>query len=697
MKTEYIPLAGGVDQITAPLAIQPGSMLDCVNYEIPAGGKGYRYMNGYERYDGQPAPSDATYTMIYFENGSAEIVTDDEVEGSVSGATGTALIDAVLESGTYVGGDAEGYIVLGGVVGTFGVTDDLEVSSAKVGEVAASGVQADGTGATTRAIDDAWVELARAVVRARIAVPPGSGTPCGFSFGGYEYAIRDNAGNTAAVLYKSSSTGWAAQDLGEQLDFTDMTGAFTVGDTVTGAVSGATGVIAKIVYTSGSAGFLTITGVTDTFEAEAISDETTGAATASGASVANTLSPDGTYEFIQYNFRGATDSKSIYGVNGIDKAFEWDGTGFAFIETGIASEPNWNRGAETVTDSPTHLCAHKNMLFLSYSGGSIQHSSLTSSVTLPYVWDVILGAAELALGDDVTKFVSVAGQPLVIFAQNFTKLLYGSSRDDWELVDHSFEAGARAYTVQNIGQAIFVNNSMITTLSATDVYGDFSISGMSEKISKFLKPRIDNITSSVVSTEKSQYRLFFSDNYFIVMSFSSAGFAGFTFGEYADPVYNAWYNEDGEMFFGSTDGFIYQMDKGTSHDGAAMGTYMRLPFNFIGNPTIWKKFFKVIFEFDTSEANDVTFYFREEYDFMKLNLPTPETSTIDINAGELYWNVGDWNEEYWGGSENQEPPEASIRGISPQIGLLIWYSSAVLNPYTINGVIFEYTETGRRR
>ncbi|MFA7217781.1 MAG: hypothetical protein WC057_04185, partial [Dehalococcoidales bacterium] len=79
MKTEYVEMRGGVDQITAPLAIPPGAMLDCINYEIAPGGKGYRTMNGYERYDGQPAPSDATYLKITFENGDTEITADDEV------------------------------------------------------------------------------------------------------------------------------------------------------------------------------------------------------------------------------------------------------------------------------------------------------------------------------------------------------------------------------------------------------------------------------------------------------------------------------------------------------------------------------------------------------------------------------------------------------------------------------------------
>ncbi|MFA5706670.1 MAG: hypothetical protein WDA41_09985 [Candidatus Neomarinimicrobiota bacterium] len=682
MKTEYVEMRGGVDQITAPLAIPPGAMLDCINYEIAPGGKGYRTMNGYERYDGQPAPSDATYLKITFENGDTEITADDEVEGSISGATGVALIDAVLESGTYAGSDAAGYIVLGGVIGTFGKTDDLEVSSVAVAAVDTVGTA--GSGAPDVETDNEWVELARAVVRARIAAVPGSGTPCGFSYKGDEYAIRDNALATAAILYKATSAGWVAQDLGEKLSFNTMTAAFTVGETVTGTVSGATAEIAKIVLTAADEGFLIIIDRTGDFEAETITDGKGGSATGEGASVANALSAGGTYEFIKYNFRGAASSQSVYGVNGIDPAFEWDGV-LAFVETGMT------------TDAPTHLIAHKNYLFLAFPGGSLQHSSLTADITLPYVWSVVLGAAELMVGDEITKLVSIAGQPLIIFTENATKLLYGTGVDDWQIQDHSFEAGAKENSVQVLGQAVYVNNNMITALSATDAYGDFSMASLSDKVRKFMTARADLITTSVVALNSSQYRLYFSDAYFLTMSFAADGLAGFTFGKYDDVVYNAWHNEDGEMFFGATDGFIYQMDKGTSFDGSAKTTFLRLPFNFIGTSTIWKKFRKVLFEFDTSGANEVSMYFRPEFNYMNIGLPTAITGEIDIDAGAMIWDIDNWDEKLWGGEGELEQPEAYINGVSPQIGLLIWYSSATQRPYTINGIIIEYIPIGRRR
>lgn len=56
-QTAHFPLQGGLDLVTPPLAMPPGRMIAGENYEPhPAG---YRRIDGYERFDGRPAPSDA--------------------------------------------------------------------------------------------------------------------------------------------------------------------------------------------------------------------------------------------------------------------------------------------------------------------------------------------------------------------------------------------------------------------------------------------------------------------------------------------------------------------------------------------------------------------------------------------------------------------------------------------------------------
>lgn len=56
MPFTVIPLDGGLDLQTAPQAAVPGTLIDCQNYEV-ALQKGYRRIDGYEKFDGGQGPN----------------------------------------------------------------------------------------------------------------------------------------------------------------------------------------------------------------------------------------------------------------------------------------------------------------------------------------------------------------------------------------------------------------------------------------------------------------------------------------------------------------------------------------------------------------------------------------------------------------------------------------------------------------
>ena len=41
-----------------------------------------------------------------------------------------------------------------------------------------------------------------------------------------------------------------------------------------------------------------------------------------------------TYDFVNFNFQGEEGIETMYGANGVDNAFEFDGTNFTKIRTG---------------------------------------------------------------------------------------------------------------------------------------------------------------------------------------------------------------------------------------------------------------------------------------------------------------------------------------------------------------------------
>lgn len=115
-ETKVIPLGGGLDLVSPPLKVAPGRLKTSGNYEPVL--DGYRRINGIERFDGHPKPSEASYWVLDFTAGDSEPLVDHLVIGVTSGATAEMLAVAV-ESGSWAGNDAAGYLVLTNVSGEF--------------------------------------------------------------------------------------------------------------------------------------------------------------------------------------------------------------------------------------------------------------------------------------------------------------------------------------------------------------------------------------------------------------------------------------------------------------------------------------------------------------------------------------------------------------------------------------------------
>ena len=88
-KTKYWPLGGGLDITTPALSVEAGRALALNNYE-PWFNGGYRRIYGFERFDGQPKPSEQTFTGFDVSDASS-LTLGDTVTDDVTGATGTCI------------------------------------------------------------------------------------------------------------------------------------------------------------------------------------------------------------------------------------------------------------------------------------------------------------------------------------------------------------------------------------------------------------------------------------------------------------------------------------------------------------------------------------------------------------------------------------------------------------------------------
>lgn len=842
---KFFALGGGLDMVTPKIRMPPGHVLAGVNHEPVAGG--YARIDGYERFDGHPKPSEANYWVLGFDQGDTAISAEDIVTGATSGATGIALYDVTPSTGSFAASDASGNIVLTNVSGTFVDDENLEVSSVAI-------AVADGTAEQRGADDDeddtTWYRGAIEYARDQISAVPGSGPVRGVGIlAGTVYAIRDNAGATAGILHKATATGWVEQDLGleiafsaagfRELDFTsggirtiaftsggtteievgdtvagdssgatadvvkvvvdsgtwaggdaagtlylaasqtgtfvsenldvgastnlatidgdsalhdieaddtitggagsatgtvqqviidsgawadgdaagrlviiDQDGSFEAedisvgsitsiatvsansdvisieeGDTITGETSGATADITRVVITSGAfgtndaAGYLYLTDQTGTFQAETIkTGDQLALATITGDSAALSLPAGGRYDLITHNFFGLSDYRRIYGVNGIGRGFEWDGSVFVPIRTGLSD----------ALDKPTHISVHKNQLFLSFAGGSVQHSGIGD----PYAWSVLLGAGEIGIGQEVTNFLSLLGI-LVITAKNKVSVLYGDDSANWNLRDISADSGAIAWTIQDMGTApVFLDDGGIRTLQATDQFGDFRMGTLSFLIDPIFAARRRRGVLPIGSIRlraKNQYRLFY-DNGSVITMYVGGEAPEFLSQQLDHTVRCSAVGEDSNgneiAFFGSDNGFVYQIDAGTSFDGEEVEAFLRMAHNNLGTPFLEKRYHGISLELDASPLNTIGIV--ADFGYSDPDRPDVVEETFEVRGGGGFWDEDYWDEFYWS-QPSEGVAHASIDGQGPNISVVISSQATYERPYTVTGMTIFYS------
>lgn len=670
-RSQYIKMDGGLDLTSPELEKAPGLMRAGSNVEIGING-GIARVGGYERYSGKTRPSSAAYSILTC---------------SISGVNvGDVLTDDATTSYGTVIALPSGQAILTLVTGT------LSTGNVKVGGVVkgtCTGAQTVG-GASTSALNATYLNLAADVYRALIAVVPGSGSVLGVhQYNGLVYAFRNNAGGTAAVMHVSSASGWAAITLGEEISFSNANTSVADADTLT--QGGVTATIARVVVQTGTlasgvnTGRLIIAGrAGGNYGAGAATSTGGGSLTLSAIQTAITFSPNGRFEFCNANFGGGTGTLKMYGCDGVNRAFEFNGTTLVPISTGIT------------TDTPTFIKAHKNQLFLSFVS-SVQHSG----VGTPYMYTIVTGSGEIACGETITGFTVLPGSEtagaLGIKTRNRTLVLYGNDSGDWNLVPYSEEAGGIPYTQQFIGQLVCLDDRGLVTLNTTQNYGNFQSSIISDKVTPTITTYLPSAIASCVVRAKNQYRIFFQGGAALYCTFrvnrqGSLGLAGITQVDLTDAVtcISSAEGSSGseEIYFGSTDGYVYQMDIGTSFDGDPIQWSATLAFNNAGSPRQLKSFTKAVTEVQGNNYAEFSFSYVLGYGSTEFSTPDAISNVSEL-SGAVAWDSFTWDQFYWDG-QSLSPNESDITGTAENISILYSGSSDEFEQFTIAGAMLHY-------
>ena len=473
------------------------------------------------------------------------------------------------------------------------------------------------------------------------------------------------------------------------------------GDVITGSSSGRTATVKKVSIvtgaysTSNATGYLSIASNTGTWTDNeeiqvrgvkralvngASEPATKTIAKAQGIVYEQTIQPGGSYKFVNFNFVGGTEVEKMYGANGVDKAFEWDGTTFVKVRTGSA------------TDTPENVKAFKKHLFLSFPKGSLQHSSLG----LPTTWSTTLGASEIIVGDDITGLSVETKDAFIIFGRNNTYILYGTSINDWNLTQYYTGTGAVANTVEKMLSTMFLDDRGIVSIGTTLNYGDFKQAVISQKVDPLIQKYKDKVVTSLRVRDKNQYRLYFNDKTGITMTFintNNEGIMPFVLDhQISCAVSGEDSNGDEVLYGGFDDGYVRKIDSGTSLDGDTVSSFVRLAYHHYDTPQRKKRFREILLELNADTSTTLTV--RPEYNYGDGTVPSTSDYTINVSNDE--WTVDDVTNDSLGIAV-VDKARARIHGVGETMGIIIKNESIYDKPVTLQGAVVQYSDRGLKR
>lgn len=688
IQVAYSPLGGGLDLVSSALQIQPGYLTQCLNVEQAFGVQGYRRIFGYERLDGRPEPHEAAYVIQAFRDGVTEIAVGDIVTGPSS--TSGEVIQVVLQSGTWIGGNAAGFVVLVNAINEWVTGYNIQVSGIT------RAIAADNTNPANITTPDhyGYLRRARNVRRAKIGAVPGAGSIRGVAiYLGDVYAVRDVADGSSATFWKSSATGWTAVTTGLAPGgrYRFVVANFT-GDSKT----------LKLFGVSGKGRYFSFDGTNFIYAAPIYGSEAT-------SNTSQTIGTGNKTFTITNTARSWAVGDVLTARDRTNFANSMTGTVTDYTDptvminvtstTGSGTSSAWEISNADFSDRPFDLVAHKDHMWLAYPRGQLQTSNLGDPMTATTT------AALFGLGDEITGLASLKGSSLGVWCRSKVTTITGSTALDFAMEPFTASAGAIFGTViESGGNAIFLDERGVTSLQGTQAYGSFEPSFFSKNVKPLLKPMIPNVVGARITRESYQYRLYTGDGQVLNFALMTANptvspkDVAVTLQQYAHTATcfaEGNFNfEDDCMVFGTDDGYVMRESVGTSFDGAEIEAVMRLPFDHFKSPANNKRFYKIQLEIESQDAWVIRFMQLFDYEDGRYDPNIQQDSPLEP-IGAL-WNVENWNEFFWGTAAVSQV-EAPIDGLGRNMAELFWASSDVFESFILQGLMTHHSIRGLRR
>lgn len=134
-----------------------------------------------------------------------------------------------------------------------------------------------------------------------------------------------------------------------------------------------------------------------------------------------------------------------------------------------------------------------------------------------------------------------------------------------------------------------------------------------------------------------------------------------------------WGIFEGDIYFGSSDGKIFQAETGTNDDGAAIVAIGQSAWNYFGDKTRIKRFndARPLFELESDATTDIALLV--DFDTNKAFSPM----LLDVTEeGGAIWDVAIWDVAVWGGALSTAQDWNTVSGVGYAASLAFRVSSA---------------------
>ncbi len=420
---------------------------------------------------------------------------------------------------------------------------------------------------------------------------------------------------------------------------------------------------------------------------------------------------------VSFNF--GAGNKIVF-VDGVNPAIVFDGSNWEELKStnsgGFTAGGTNTGGGPQCIDAPSLVDVFQNTLFLAGDtafGATLAHSAPASTTDTDGFYDFTSGAGQIAVGFDTIQ-IKPFRDDLFVFGTNGIKKITLDAANTFVTDQVTANVGcvARDSVLEIGGDLMFLSPDGFRPVAGTSRIGDVELETVSKPIQATLVDIIANedmdTLNGVVIRSKSQIRYFIgddsisaSDSIGIIGGLTnSTGAISWEFGELlgirASCTTSGYVGTTENILHGDYDGRVYKQEFGTSFNGGDIISIYATPYLDFGE-TEQRKTMRKINTFIRAEG-PLEMLLSMTYDWGDGATSTPATySQASTGAPTRYGgrniNYNATNVLYGGSSKPIMTSDIQGSGFSAQATFV---TIGQTEPFSIQGMVFEFTTAGRR-